>query len=267
MKKYDNCVVFFIDVLGYKSFNSFDDKYRVHRTFHEEIKKNEEIGNSDGLNHVIHERKLFSFSDCAYIIYRYKENIDESRKDKNKLIEVALFNTSLLLAKFFLSGYLMRGGVSYGEAYYDSFGCFGPAVEDAYFLESNKDRSKGIVTEFPRISLSPSFSEEQYSFERRVGTYFRNKKSVSYLILHDDDGVYFLNVFYLLEMEGGISGCGSHMSFSETIKKLMVFADQELRRNNDNLHVSKKILWYIKYLKQLECRLNNLSGSVIFDVE
>lgn len=77
MDAYQKMAVIFIDLLGTKNNKKFEDKLLIHRIFHEEALANEKRN----MQHVIYERKVYSFSDCAYIFYYYKPGIEECRKN------------------------------------------------------------------------------------------------------------------------------------------------------------------------------------------
>lgn len=77
MKQYENMVVIFLDILGSKEMSSFEEKYKIHRIFHESVKTSQDLQDTEEKDHVAYTRKLFSFSDCAYIFYKYKPNIDD----------------------------------------------------------------------------------------------------------------------------------------------------------------------------------------------
>ena len=68
-------VAIFIDVIGYKNTTGFEKKHELHRLFHEEVaihaRRQLEIP------HVIYDRKVFGFSDCAYFFFYYKDGIEE----------------------------------------------------------------------------------------------------------------------------------------------------------------------------------------------
>ena len=50
--------------------------------FHNQLEKNQHQDKS----HTVYERHIYIFSDCSYIIYDYKEGVDELRKDIQNLI-------------------------------------------------------------------------------------------------------------------------------------------------------------------------------------
>lgn len=74
MNHYRKMVVIFVDLLGTKNNTNFQDKYLIHRLFHGEFKTNEKRNAS----HVAYDRKVYSFSDCAYFFYFYKDSVEKS---------------------------------------------------------------------------------------------------------------------------------------------------------------------------------------------
>lgn len=51
---YRKMVVIFVDLLGTKNNKRFEDKFLIHRLFHEEVKTNERRN----MGHVIYDRKI-----------------------------------------------------------------------------------------------------------------------------------------------------------------------------------------------------------------
>lgn len=90
---YETTAVIFLDVLGTKERSTFDEKFLVHQLFHDEFKRNQ--ARTAWSPHTAHTRKLRSFSDCVFIFYQYKSDLEDFRKDDLKLLQVSLYNTSL----------------------------------------------------------------------------------------------------------------------------------------------------------------------------
>jgi hypothetical protein len=86
--------------------------------------------------------------------------------------------------------------VSLGEGYYDELGCFGPAIEEAYLLESSK--ANGAI--YPTIKLHDSLGAFLFEYESGVREQFDVNKYLSPrpFILKQDNG-YFVNLFYGIE--------------------------------------------------------------------
>lgn len=196
---YTTSAVIFLDILGTKDRNNFEEKFAVHRAFHEEVKDNEE--RQTAIPHVIYTRVLRSFSDCAFILYAYKDGIADERKNDLNLLYIALYNTSLSIIRILNAGFLVRGGATLGDAFIDELGLFGPAIEEAYELESGKDQAI-----YPRVILANEVGERLYHWERSQddGTALMLFSTPPRLILRDNDGRYLLNVFYQLEMSASL---------------------------------------------------------------
>ena len=67
MKTYEKMVVIFVDLSGTKNNKKYDDNLFIHRLFHSEVKANENRKHE----HVIYDRNVYIFSDCAYFFYYY----------------------------------------------------------------------------------------------------------------------------------------------------------------------------------------------------
>lgn len=245
-KQYEEMVVIFLDILGSRDMTSFDEKYKIHEIFHNSVKESQELQNTDAKSNVVYTRKLFSFSDCAYIFYRYKDGISSDRKDKGKLLQVALFNTPLMLLELLNEGYLVRGGVSYGDAYYDELSFFGPAVEDAYLLESKKATN-------PRILLADDIGKMLYEHEIRIYSdvfsdknpnyQFMPKRSFIPTIVVNDNDDYIINYFYLFEMENSVAIHGKILTLEEMKENMNASLSIKLEENSGIESVVNKLKW------------------------
>ena len=69
-KGFHKAIVIFIDILGSRSRNSFEELYEINELFHTVLLNNAKQ------NHKLDrlKRHIYTFSDCAYIIYDEKEN-------------------------------------------------------------------------------------------------------------------------------------------------------------------------------------------------
>lgn len=132
-KKFRKVVVIFIDILGSQSRVDFNEWYNVMSIFSRMIEHEKEYDS----NHpwTVYKRETHVFSDCAYIIYDYKDNIEDGRKDMYELMGVACYNTEKVLYEFLKNGFVARGAITYGDLFYDNEKniWFGPAMNRAYF--------------------------------------------------------------------------------------------------------------------------------------
>lgn len=257
---YQEYVVIFIDVLASKSITSFQRKYEIHETFHQNLIDSQGRQNSKGLAHVIYDRKVIGFSDCAYIFYYYKPDIEESRKNSNKLLQVALYNTSVMLTRMMSKGFLVRGGVAVGEAFLDEKGFFGPAVECAYELESKK-------AIYPRVLISKDAAESLYNEESSVlsdpefieqNSLIRTSAARTIL---ESGGEYYLNIFNHLEMWGALSYGDETVTFEQVIPEITRQSNLLLQNKDLKKEVAEKHKWLLQYLSGLSLRLRE--GSTV----
>lgn len=233
-------VVIFLDILGTTNNTSFDKKYEIHNLFHTEVKTNEERQKNN--QNVVYERKVFSFSDCAYILYYYKDGIEEHRKDDANLAFIAIHNTNLSILKLLSKEYFVRGGICFGEAYFDELGCFGPAVERAYKIESKEAL-------YPRIMLDNEIGKLVYEWEQnspKDPLLISLFSEIPYMIEKSED-IYFVNILRQLQMTDA-QMLEDSMFDLETIKSNAIKkAYSEIIRCNDS-RVTEKLVWMIAYL-------------------
>lgn len=235
----------------------FKDKIKIHQLFHTEVKLNKK--RQEQLPHVVYERKLYSFSDCAYIIYYYKDGIEETRKIDINLIHICLFNTSISILKIINAGFLVRGGVAFGECYFDDLGFFGPAIENAYLQESK-------YAKYPRIFIEEKIGKELYESDRKNQSDEINDKiftSKPYLILRDDDG-YYLNIFYELERNTILDFGEIQMSLDDIKLKINEKITKDELKYSENKNILSKLKWMQRFAKNAENKINNnvVSGAI-----
>jgi hypothetical protein len=142
-------IVFFIDILGTKNYD-FEKLSFINNIFRNELEK-------ITVQQEYYYKKIVSFSDCSYIIYTSDRcNIDYYNiKDKDLssasktvfylFLEVCLYDISLIIALFVSYGFLCRGGISFGDLYFEEENniIFGPSINEAYRLET--------ISKMPRI--------------------------------------------------------------------------------------------------------------------
>ena len=85
---YSNYLVIFVDILGSKNRSGFNELYTVNSIFHEEFEKNQELDEPTR----DYCRKIYTFSDCAYIFYSLRDKENETYDNICKMIQVALCN-------------------------------------------------------------------------------------------------------------------------------------------------------------------------------
>lgn len=253
---YRKMVVIFVDLLGTKNNKRFEDKFLIHRLFHGEAKTNEQRN----LDHVIYDRKVYSFSDCAYFFYYYKDGIEEHRKDDMKLIQIAMSNTAISLLRILNAGYLVRGGITFGGAYFDELGVFGPAVEEAYGIESS-------YADVPMIALSPQLGKKFYEWEEaETSMEIVNLLMTSRpMLVEKESNKYFLNIFYQLEAFSTELVLENDRVELDEIKRNIYrvilrdkekYKDIQAAKEERKATIYEKLDWFEKYLQTKHNRMN-----------
>lgn len=241
---YKKGLVYFIDVLGTKDRN-FNDNLKIASVFRNEM-------NNIQLRHrntSVVDRCVFSFSDCAYIVYALKEEFQNDEDYKNRFIYQSLYNTTYTIATFLAEGFLCRGGIVYGDVYYDLNQniIFGPAVNYAYKLESE-------IAFYPNIILEDELAQEVLTFDQSI----KSKNPFASLtngqiILHNDiTKKYYLNYLnYLCDVSSAELGTESY-SFERLYEKAIVLSNNEIIKNSNNKNVVQKHQWQIQYLNEIK---------------
>lgn len=245
---YKKCLVIFIDILGSQDRSDYDELLKINRTFHMQLEKNQ-IQDKAG---TVYRRKIYTFSDCAYIIYDYKEGVDENRKDLGKLMNVAMYNTETVINAFLSNGFICRGGIAYGDVYYEEERSlfFGPAVNRAYQIEN-----KEVI--YPRIVVDDYVAEEVIGYNNRLLiTNWQNAEMIKQvngtIVKKDTDGKYIMH--YLNRMQQGhdyLFFKNEQELLNELIQKQIEEQDAKLAKNQEDKRaksIIEKYKWLERYL-------------------
>lgn len=239
-KKFRKVVVIFIDILGSQSRKNFDEWYNVMSIFCAMVEREKALD----VTHkgAIYKRETHVFSDCAYIIYDYKDDIEDSRKNMYELMGIACYNTEKVLYEFLKNGFIARGAITYGDMFYDIEKniWFGPAMNRAYYLESK-------VAKFPRVIIDPKYAEKLYAFnEKKYREDFIHRKVNGEILLRDTDGCIYLN--YLNSVKHGMN----QMERKYVAEKVLQLCDTEraIKRETEELQksIKSKYDWLERYL-------------------
>ncbi len=238
---YKKMVAIFVDVIGYKNTTTFDKKYELHRLFHEEVAIHAE--RQLAIPHVIYDRKIFGFSDCAYFFFYYKKDIDKERKDDIKLSHIAAYNVSLTILRLMSKGYLARGGLSVGDVLIDELGFFGPAVERAHEIESKE-------ANVPRLQFDHNIGKEVFEWEHNLDnidpTLLSRYTECPFVSEHDGKS-YFVNPFNILQRSDQFV-IGQDIITLDSIKKtLLTKVEEDLAKFSHDSRVVEKLEWIREY--------------------
>ncbi len=159
MKNYENRIVLFLDILGFKKIVE-DTLQKTKKSDEEEI-----IEKTSFLIETINEMTetaQINPKETSKVVTQFSDSIVISfNADDQKEIPKLFFNLQRLIAKLIAREILCRGAISYGPLYHKDNLIFGPAMVDAYETESQ-------AAIYPRVILDKSVLEimkNNYTFE------------------------------------------------------------------------------------------------------
>lgn len=257
---YSKSAVVFLDVLGTRDRTTFEQRHAVHQVFHSEARMHE--ARQKELEHVAYERTVRSFSDCAFFIYRYKSNISKERENDDMLIFTQLGNIANSMLRFISSGFLVRGGLAFGDCHLDDLGLFGPAADCAYHIESK-------LAKYPRLMLEDEVGQRLFKWEQAqelhpmMADVFTEPPR---LLQKDHDGKIFLNVFHHLEQSNSLH-LGDTILTLETLRSEII-SNLEMRlEDTTDERVLEKLHWMHKFTSsarsKIKCGVSPLGSFVI----
>lgn len=254
---YRKGIVYFIDILGTKArtsdYDGFDKSYFIADLFLKEMegvqKRHRETSMVD--------RAVFTFSDCAYIVYALKEGVKDSYENKMRMVYQSLFNTQQVICNFVYNGFLCRGGISYGDVYFDLNRnmIFGSAVNKSYSIESKE-------AIYPNIVIEKNLAEEIQSYSENI------KQNVPMSALDGDILGYnqnikqyffnYLNYFFRI---GSVQLGNVGVTFEKFYNTVIQHCYSELNKYSGNteyeMHIHEKLEWHLSYLNQMKNIIDN----------
>lgn len=176
---YENRIVAFIDILAFASIikNTSDNESFITKLYQVFERIRFLMGVSEPSDDVAESRRVSQFSDSIFISFNPE---DETKEFKYLLGE--LLHLHVELAQHDI---LIRGGIAYGPMIHTNEIIFGPALIQAYRIESNAANS-------PRIILPQSLYKIDSEFNELVGD---KSNELDNLISLDEDDFYYLDYF------------------------------------------------------------------------
>lgn len=259
-KSFSKYLVIFVDILGSQGKTDFSELYHINKIFHGEFEANQK----NDMDHTVYFRKIYTFSDCAYIFYGFKDGMEDERKNLGELFKVAVCNCGPIFLRFLKERIVFRGGIAYGDAYVDLYRSmfFGEAINRAYQLESK-------IALHPRMVVDSNVAEEvtESISQAKYKMLAKNPEYVSLVGRHlmvpmpevgegiieqDEDEQYIFN--YLHFPENNMICSDLYLSASDFLEKLRDFCCEQISVNKD-YKIKDKYYYLLRYVKR---KLKNL---------
>lgn len=272
-KKYKNCFVIFIDMLGTQAKKDINSIYSDYYNFHSMLLSKDGKYITDGRGGgIISGEKIYmhshTFSDCAYMMYSYDDEFLNSVDDKGILIENALCHFERIMLKLLNDGIVFRGGASFGEVFYekDNNILFGPDINKAFQMEDKEAKYPRIIVSDDVAKLyNNHFEKCVKEFDNPIGDISELlyklcqeegigniKESQGRMIIKDEsDYKYIINYLNSINTVSHII-LPEIKTISLDFKNYFLHFAEEKRleaESNSNISVQEKYEWLINYIR------------------
>lgn len=233
---YTERIVAFIDILGFKklverSLHSPEAAQRIYRALQLIYQRKEDNEATGFMGMQKYGVEVAVFSDSVVISYP----VDYSGGLFFVLLDVIHLQLELMGL-----GILIRGGIAIGPLYHNGQIVYGPAMNQAYLLES-------VYAVYPRIIL-----DEQTAVNGTLKTCAQGhtvQMEAEYIdacIRRDKDGFYYLDI---LRQDSELSDFGDEYYYwLKTVRKIIV---QGLNDNMTDKRIYDKYVWMKNYFNEV----------------
>jgi len=232
--KYENRVTVYIDILGFKDMlsqtvneNGEDIPEKIDKIIsaYKAIRDVWDLDYTSMLNKLPSKsKKVTTFSDCLVISFKTNE-------------ESEIFHTLLeiqwMIMRLITRGILCRGAITYGKLIHTDEFLFGPALAEAYILESK-------AALYPRVILHEDLIELAGTTKRFHNDPEMEKEFIKKLLEKDSDGMYYIDYFASAESE-----LDNHYDFPEYLYNIRTIIKTGLDKSNSifNSDIRVKYQW------------------------
>lgn len=229
---YESRILAFVDILGFKNMiqqSAFDYKEQQRilnamNIIHGYKKLNDNGLDGKGLRE--YGIQVTTFSDSAIISYPI------SYDGGLFFVLMDLIHLQIDLSNL---GIFIRGGVSMGQAYHDEYNAFGPAMNEAYRLES-------VEAKFPRIILTNQTLLNGIRVSKNLQNPYDKSLLMSLIRRDRSDGYYYLD--YLKQFQELDYPEYNYYIWLSTIRDYLV-RNLNAYRSDDSIY--SKYRWMLEY--------------------
>ncbi len=240
-KKYNKTVVFFIDILGFKSIieghniKSPDEIIQIFKKIENHL-DSKLFGKKDKSS----TKKVIQFSDSIIISFKYNE--------PSRLFYTLINILHLQLNLAAVDNVLIRGACEIGEAIHYKNLVFGSVINKSYELETN-------CAIYPRIIIAENIINECSKYSaNKDHTNEDEKGCIKDLLKQDTDGFYYIDYFSYDVAGGEMDDNEDWASYMYDLKSFI-----ETGLKEQNVSIKQKYLWLKdKYNKALT---DNILGN------
>ncbi len=249
-EEYENRVVCFLDILGFKKYveESVSDNSKLKTILNVINILNKYKSDKENDTGIVHDSIIVSqFSDSIVISFLITE--------KDQLV-LALYDLQEMIFELLELDVLLRGGIAYGKLIHTNKILFGPALHEAYNLESK-------IAIYPRIIISKRLINEY--LKQNNEEFSRNFESnhIENLLIKCDDGYFFIDYFSSIEQL-----LDNKQYYDRYLNNLINIITEGLNSNSENIRI--KYQWMQEKYNLLingECKTNCVNINAIDSLE
>jgi hypothetical protein len=220
---YEKRIVFFIDILGFKSM--IDGEVEIHddncTAIGKVLEYIRQYYEPDKMKPGFESQKISFFSDSIIISFR---------EDEPDQIMYVFESIRILQLNLIRLEVVLRGAVAYGYLYHDDKYIYGPAFNAAYELETKQAIVPRIICDQSLLLLNQgSKSKEDY------------KQDLKYLlrvVAPDDDGLLYID--YFDQLADTMDSQEQHFYYLVKLKELI---EKRMKQFVSNEGILTKYLW------------------------
>lgn len=243
MIAYQKKVVCFLDILGFKKH--IQNSTKSTENFSKLLKAIEiikEYKSTEEYFSVINESQMITqFSDCIVVSF----DITEPSQ-----VFYTVLSLQYLIVDLLNHDILVRGGIAYGDCVHTNDMLFGPALVEAYELES-------VVANYPRVILQESIINETLKYPNALHTQEEEKQYLESCLGKDSDGLYYVDYFHI--------GNELDSEYDYPIYLQGLFSIITNGLDTDNISIKAKYLWmrekYNIAVESISRNIDNFQGD------
>ena len=204
--KNKNRIIAFVDILGFKNLveDSTTNKYEFQKIL-DSLDRFRELRKEKEDQNYINDVKVTTFSDSLVISYP----VDDKERDIDVFNSILLDLTRLQL-DLLDNNVIIRGGIAIGKLRHTQNEIFGPAMNEAYYLESK-------VAKYPRIVV---LEKTIMDYLKKSGDNNPNKvKLLKLLRLDEGANVYYLDYLGNKDLFDSVNDYNTMLQTIESIIK------------------------------------------------
>lgn len=219
---YERRLVLFLDFLGFREHVKRTTKdIRFLSKIIRAINTVSELGNDD--RDFYKSQRITQFSDCIVLSYRI---------DEEAAVFWMLFDIAVCILDIVGQGFLLRGAVTVGNLIHTRDYLIGPAIIEAYELESR-------VAKYPRVLIDKKVIKVARQAPRKGHTDVEEEKYVRAFMTKDKDKLHYFDYVSWKSVVGVIGGVDD--KYPAYLKKIGEITCDGLKANDPG--IAEKYLW------------------------